>query len=1531
MGLGGTARLPVPSVGDVLAGAIRLTVAGTAALVNAPVGAVRAARRVPAAVEEGLGLARRVRRYGERVHIGLLPGEAMTPERAKTIESALTAHPGVAWASVNAPLGRVIAELRDPGVDPAELVAIVADAGAAAAEMSEGPEADHAGPEARVSPVLMLAADMLGLAITAVQRVTRWTPLPAEIPAMLGFVDAVPPLRRIAAAAVPAHLLPLATAAAQTLAPGMAGLTADVFGRLVQWREVRAAEAAFRLREAELCGTPERARAWAAAPSRVSPLGSGMRERHAHHALAAAAGCTAAGLLAGDLRRGLQVGLAALPKAAATGQEGFAAELGTVLARRGAVVVRPAALRRLDRIDTVVADAEVLLSPEPSIGEVIVLPGADAEEAAERVHALFDPAEFRHGALGSGPGAATVPGGRAVLRGENGWTLGPVELLDLTGRRGERERRRLAATGPLAVLGLAHGRRLHALVSVVRRPHDRAHALLTAARRAGLRFVVAGEGVDLPGPPMETVPGGDRLAASVRELQRSGAVVLLVARDGAALAAADCGVGLGSPDGAPPWGAHVIAGRDGIGTAVTVVTAVPYARRAGECGVTLARTGSGVGALAALVGPRNREAARAQIAVAGAAVLALGYGVWQARRAARVPPPPPLPATPWHAMPVPAVLAALRTTERGLAEDEARRRARRRTTARRRIAAPAIVRAVAAELANPMAPVLSVGAIGSAMLGSLADTVLIGLVMVSSALVGGVQRVAVERTVARMAVRGTVVATVRRDGRERQIDAAELVPGDVIVLRSGDLVPADCRIIAADGLETDESALTGESLPVAKTDRPVPAAQVADRRSMVYEGTVIAAGEGEAVVVAVGELTETGRALAAAAGHAPVTGVEARLAAITRATTPVALGAALASALSGVLRGLPLRTSLETAISLAVAAVPEGLPLLVSAAQLAATRRLATRGVYARDPRTIEALGRVNVLCFDKTGTLTEGGMRLTHVADERHTRPLAELDEPLRRVLTVALRATPGVADDENHPHLTDAAVDEGAAEAGVDRGDWERLVEIPFEPSRGFHAALGRTGDRILVCVKGAPEVVLPRCRAGRDGELDVARVEAEVERLAATGHRVLAVAEGEIHVSAAELAELTGEGGQERAAALLADGAAGDLTFTGLLGLADVVRDAAAPAIARLTAAGVQIVMLTGDHPSTAGAIAAHVTGRDVGHHILTGTQIDELSDEELDRLLPTVDVVARCTPAHKVRVVESFQRIGRVVAMTGDGANDAAGIRLADVGIALGGGTRAAQAAADLVVADDRLETIISALVEGRAMWASVREALAILVGGNLGEIAFTLVGALTTGRAPLTARQLLLVNLLTDLAPALAIAVRAPSEDVAAALLEEGPETSLGRALTRDITTRAAVTALGAILGWAAARLTGPAARARTVGLVALVGTQLAQTLAAGGRDRGALVSALGSAALLTAVVQLPPVSLFFGCVPLDPAAWVAALSAIAAAMAASRLLPGLLRRLFPGLYADHAGPGRTPEGPRAIEAGPAAALPAGAS
>ncbi len=277
-----------------------------------------------------------------------------------------------------------------------------------------------------------------------------------------------------------------------------------------------------------------------------------------------------------------------------------------------------------------------------------------------------------------------------------------------------------------------------------------------------------------------------------------------------------------------------------------------------------------------------------------------------------------------------------------------------------------------------------------------------------------------------------------------------------------------------------------------------------------------------------------------------------------------------------------------------------------------------------------------------------------------------------------------------------------------------------------------------------------------------------------------------------------------------------------------------------------------------------------------------------------------MIARCTPAHKVRVVRAFQAAGRVVAMTGDGANDAAAIRLADVGIALGRrGTPAARAAADLVVSDDRLETIRSAVVEGRAMWRSVRQAIGILVGGNIGEIGYTLFGALLTGTSPLTARQLLLVNLLTDLAPALAVALRTPPPGAAADLLAEGPDTSLGSALTEEITVRAIATGAAASGAWQAARLTGRPARARTVGLAALVGTELGQTLLVGGRSPTVAVATLVSTGILIAVVQTPGVSQFFGCTPLGPVGWAIAGGSALAATTGSLLLPQLGRSLTP--------------------------------
>jgi cation-transporting P-type ATPase I len=379
--------------------------------------------------------------------------------------------------------------------------------------------------------------------------------------------------------------------------------------------------------------------------------------------------------------------------------------------------------------------------------------------------------------------------------------------------------------------------------------------------------------------------------------------------------------------------------------------------------------------------------------------------------------------------------------------------------------------------------------------------------------------------------------------------------------------------------------------------------------------------------------------------------------------------------------------------------------------------------------------------------------------------------------------------------------------------------------------------------------------------------------------------------------------------------------DLVFLGFLVLADPVRDSAAPAMAQLQGAGVQAVMITGDHPATAEAIAATVRPQDSPGRVVTGADLDEIDDADLPRRLAEIDVIARCSPAQKVRIIEAYRRAGKIVAMTGDGANDAPAIRLADVGIALGRrGIPAAQAAADLVVSDDRLETIIAALIEGRAMWTSVRQALGILVGGNLGESAFAVLGAAVTGRSPLNARQLLLVNLLTDLAPALAIARRPPPGHEPADLLRAGPDQPLEAGLTHEVAARGVSTLAGATGAWLAARLTGRSRRASTVALAALVGTQLGQTVLTGGVDRDVWFAGAGSAAALTGAIQTPGLSQFFGCTPLGPVGWGIAVSSattgsLLGALLARTPVGAALPRVIEGtLYGGSHEPGHRPGG-----------------
>ncbi|MFD5323491.1 HAD-IC family P-type ATPase [Streptomyces sp. NPDC127092] len=1469
------------------------------------------------------------------------------------VQRALEQHPGVLWARVNAPMERVIVAVASPAPPQSELVALVEGAEgdhAADAQAFDDwqPEPHHPAEGAPYPAVPALVADTLGLALVTLRRLAPWFGLPPEVAGGIDALSRHPRLRHLVKETGDGDhndsMLPVIGALAQGVATGGGGLTLDVLQRLAVWREASAEGSAWRKGEARLVRGPEEAAAEAVVAERSGPTPQDAADRYAERSMAAG---IAAGLVAlpfAGLRKAIAVAVASVPKAPDAGREGYATTLGRHLALRGVVTMDRTALRRLGQVDTIVLEEAALRSNRFELIDLELLGNPKSKAATETEtdpKATPEPnAEPETGAeTGAEPGAndgaeeGTEPGAKGgaddkgpkaepepkpgterpkaeteqvshqlfalfdpdaplAVRRDGDWILGPLEDLDLKGRTGRKAEKRLRRRGSEKCLGLARKRRLVAVAGLGTPSAPGAEAVAAAARRAGARVVVASDRKH-PGLAFAdaVVPAGDQLAAAVRHLQAEGAVVLLVSGDRAALAAADCAIGVHREDEHTPWGAHVLVGAD-LEAAGLIVDAAGTAAVVDRDSHHLAAGGSGIGSVAALQGPAWRATARVLAIGNTSAAMAFALGAWRARQLLSRPLTPPVTSVPWHLMPTDRVMVRLDTRPEGLTPQEvAARGAGALTGEPAKLTLPY---AFVEELSNPLTPILAAGAALSAAVGSRTDAALVAAITAVSALVGGFQRVRTDKALAQLFAQSAIGARVRREGRERLVTSADLVPGDVIHLRPEDVVPADCRLLEAEGLEVDESSLTGESLAVSKDPAPVVTPHLTERRSMLYEGTTVSAGRGTAVVVATGSATEAGRSLATARQAAPETGVEARLSSLTRASMPIALGSAVAVTLSGLLHGRPLTENLSSAVNLAVASVPEGLPFLVNAAQLAAARRLADAGALVRNPRTIEALGRADILCFDKTGTLTEGTLTLSGVSDGNSPADPTRLDGLHKDILAAGLRATPPARQAEPMAHQTDRAIVDGARRANVTTRQgaarWRRTDALPFEPARAYHATTGHTSGGILLSVKGAPENVIDRCArrrrpqgASQLDDADRSALARAAEELAAAGRRVLAVAERRM------------EPDEE-----LSDDSVRDLVFLGFLTLADPVRDSAAPATARLREAGVHTVMLTGDHPATADAIASTIIDVDEPK-VCTGPEIDELDDDALDALLPGVDVIARCSPTHKVRIVQAYQRIGRVVAMTGDGANDAPAIRLADVGIALGRrGTPAATAAADLVVTDDRLETIVAALMEGRAMWTSVRAALAILIGGNFGEVAFSVLISTVTGSTPLNARQIMLVNLLTDLAPSLAIAVRQPSEQTGERLLAEGPHRSLGTSLTREMVLRGVVTALGAGLAWTGARVTGRGRRASTVSLAALVGTQLAQTLTTGGTDRHVLVAGLGSAAVLMAIIQTPGASQFFGCTPLGPVAWTITLASITAATLLGHFLgPRLTTRLIP--------------------------------
>ncbi|MBY8842139.1 cation-translocating P-type ATPase [Streptomyces sp. SP2-10] len=1032
--------------------------------------------------------------------------------------------------------------------------------------------------------------------------------------------------------------------------------------------------------------------------------------------------------------------------------------------------------------------------------------------------------------------------------------------------------------------------------------------VLDAARRAGLRVVLVDDPAleDFTGLADQVVDARRPLDDVVHEARGEEGAVLVVARvrgdddhaAQAALRAADVAVALTDRDGAVVWGADILA-LHGLPDVWRVLTAVPAARAVGHRSQTLARSGAALSGLLVAVGESGRGGGRRAVLpglrhapVDAGAAAALLSGIRAAVGVAAAHAPHPRPRVHWHELDPDQTRERLAHEPAADTFDTLTARLRRATegVTRHPAAAPArwtyrLGRAVSGELHDPLTPVLAVGSAASAILGSMVDALLVVGALDLNALVGGVQRLRAERALSGLVAEQKQKARLIPSedeapaGGTRTVEAGGLRPGHVIHLKGDDVVPADARLLWQDGLEVDESALTGESLPVEKQTDPTPHAAVADRRCMVFEGTTVVAGEGRAVVVDIGDRTEAARAVHLAARTPPAGGVQARLQELTRKALPLTLAGGASVTGLALLRGTPIREAVSGGVAVAVAAVPEGLPLVATVAQLAAARRLSRGGVLVRTPRTLEALGRMDTICFDKTGTLTENRLRLVRATDADGTLHGVD-DAGAEETIRAAARACPRLNGGTEQPvHATDEAV---LTAAGQDP-DWNQLAGLPFEAARGYAAAVGRGGDGpAVLVVKGAPETVLPACSVLPE------HASAAAQALAADGLRVLAVA-----------ARRLGEGEQESEAL---DRPLEGLEYTGLLALSDVPRETSTALVNGLNGAGVRPVMLTGDHPQTARSIAADL-GWPADTVVVTGDELAAADRGARARMLRDAGVVARVAPEQKLQVVEALRDAGRVVGMVGDGANDAAAIRAADIGVGINArGSAAARNAADIVLTADDLTVLIDAVGEGRALWHSVADAIAILIGGNAGEVGFGILGTLLSGRAPLSTRQMLMVNLFTDLFPSMAVAVTEKEGEADLANVEEAAGV-LGEPLLRKIRHRAVTTCLGAVAAWLIGRFTpGTTRRSSTMALCGVVGTQLVQTLLDRRDSRLVQITSLGSALALVAAVQTPGVSRLFGCTPLGPVAWAGVVVAIALALAGQRTLPRLeqtIGRLLP--------------------------------